>query len=207
MTAAAAPGNSITDPWLARWLALITERAGRVPVLELGCGTGPDSAVLVSAGLRVVGIELSTESVATARMRVPQGAEFHCGDFRDAPFPLPAGDAEGSVGVVLASLSLHYFAWDETLQLARRIHHVLRPGGVLLCRLNSVNDLHHGASGPPPEGEDSFYPVDGVPKRFFDRAAVERLFADGWRMLHLEERTVHRYEQPKVLWEAVLERN
>ena len=206
MTSAAAPGTS-TDPWLERWLALVAERAGTDPVLELGCGTGPDSAVLAGAGLRVVGIELSSDAVTAARVRVPHGAEFHCGDFRDAPFPLPAGDAEGSVGVVLASLSLHYFAWDGTLALARRIHGVLRPGGVLLCRLNSVNDIHHGASGPPPEGKDSFYLVDGVPKRFFDRAAVERLFADGWRMLHLEELTVHRYEQPKVLWEAVLERN
>ena len=206
MTAAAAPGTTNTDAWLERWLPLVAERAGTDPVLELGCGTGPDSAVLASAGLRVIGIELSSESVAAARARVPHGVEFHCGDFRAAPFPLPAGDAEGSVGAVVASLSLHYFAWDETVALARRIHDVLRPGGVLLCRLNSVNDLHHGASGPPPEGEDSFYLVDGVPKRFFDRGAVERLFAKGWRMLHLEELTVHRYEQPKVLWEAVLER-
>jgi SAM-dependent methyltransferase len=196
----AAPGAN-TDPWLQRWLPLLAERAGTDPVLELGCGTGRDSAVLAGAGLRVVGIELSTESVAAARARVPHGAEFLCSDFR-APFPM----ADGNVGAVLASLSLHYFAWDETLALARRIHDVLHPGGVLLCRLNSVNDFHHGASGPPPDGEDSFYLVDGVPKRFFDRAAVERLFADGWRMLHLEELTVERYEQPKVLWEAVLER-
>jgi SAM-dependent methyltransferase len=191
-----------TDPWLQRWLPLLAERAGADPVLELGCGTGRDSAVLAGAGLRVVGIELSNESVAAARARVPHGAEFLCSDFR-APFPV----ADGSVGAVLASLSLHYFAWDETLALARRIHDVLRPGGVLLCRLNSVNDFHHGASGPPSDGEDSFYLVDGVPKRFFDRAAVERFFADGWRMLHLEELTVERYEQPKVLWEAVLERD
>jgi SAM-dependent methyltransferase len=197
----ASPGANTTDPWLDRWLDLVAERAGAAPVLELGCGTGRDSAVLVNAGHRVVGIELSTESVAAARVRVPQGAEFHCTDFR-APFPV----ADGSVGVVLASLSLHYFAWDETLGLARRIHRVLHPGGVLLCRLNSVNDIHHGASGPPPKGKDSFYLVDGVPKRFFDQDAVERLFTDGWRMLHLEERTVERYEQPKVLWEAVLER-
>ena len=197
----AAPGANTTDPWLDRWLGLVAERAGAAPVLELGCGTGRDSAVLVNAGQRVVGIELSTESVAAARARVPHGAEFHCADFR-APFPV----ADGSVGVVLASLSLHYFAWDETLALARRIHRVLRPRGVLLCRLNSVNDFHHGASGPPPKGEDSFYLVNGVPKRFFDREAVERLFTEGWRMLHLEEHAVERYEQPKVLWEAVLER-
>jgi SAM-dependent methyltransferase len=193
--------RAATDPWLDRWLGLVAERAGTAPVLELGCGTGRDTAVLVQAGLRVVGIELSTESVAAAQARVPHGAEFHCRDFRE-PFPM----ADGSAGVVLASLSLHYFEWDETLALAGRIRRVLRPGGVLLCRLNSVNDFAHGASGPPPEGEDSFYLVDGMPKRFFDRVMVERLFTGGWRMRHLEELTVERYAQPKVLWEAVLER-
>ena len=46
------------DPWLARWLTLIGERAGGLPVLELGCGGGRDSAVLVAAGLHVVGVDL-----------------------------------------------------------------------------------------------------------------------------------------------------
>ena len=192
-----------TDSWLPRWLPLLRERAGEDPVLELGCGSGPDSATLVDAGLRVVGVELSSEAVEKARQRVPAGAQFHCQDFRQ-PFPLPAGR---TVGVVLASLSLHYFAWDETLALVQRIHGVLRPGGVLLCRLNSVNDLHFGGRGPTSSGrdEDFFYLVDGMPKRFFDRAAVQRLFAGGWRMRHLEEMTIERYAQSKVVWEAVLE--
>jgi SAM-dependent methyltransferase len=192
-----------TDPWLPRWLPLLRERAGEDPVLELGCGTGPDSAILVEAGLRVVGVELSSEAVEKARQRVPVGAQFHCQDFRE-PFPLLAGR---TVGVVLASLSLHYFAWDETLALVRRIHGVLRPDGLLLCRLNSVNDLQFGGRGPTSSGrdEDFFYLVDGMPKRFFDRDAVQRLFADGWRMRHLEEATIERYAQSKVVWEAVLE--
>jgi len=193
---------SDTDRWLPRWLPLLRACAGDGPVLELGCAAGRDTATLVDAGLRVVAVELSSDALAQARQRVPAGAEFHCGDFRDA-WPLAEGT---TVGAVLASLSLHYFAWDETLALVRRIHRVLRPGGVLLCRLNSVNDRHHGARGPSASGrdEDFFYAVDGFPKRFFDRAAVERLFADGWQLQHLEEVRVLRYDEPKVAWEAVL---
>ncbi|WPG37084.1 class I SAM-dependent methyltransferase [Variovorax sp. EBFNA2] len=193
---------SDTDPWLPRWLPLLRECADDGPVLELGCAAGRDTATLVEAGLRVVAIELSSDALTQARERVPTGAEFHCGDFR-AAWPL----AEGAmVGAVLASLSLHYFAWDETLALVRRIHRALQPDGVLLCRLNSVNDLHHGARGPSASGrdEDFFYVVDGISKRFFDRAAVERLFADGWALQHLEEVRVLRYDEPKVAWEAVL---
>ena len=80
----------------------------------------------------------------------------------------------------------------------------LRPGGVLLCRLNSTNDHEFGASGHA-EIEPHYYMVDGEPKRFFDRAAVERLFASGWRILGLEEHIIHRYDRPKSAWEAVLE--
>ena len=190
---------SPTDPWLDRWLPLVIERAGGGPILELGCGSGRDTGTLAGAGLRVVGLELNAAAVASARERVPS-AQFHCQDIR-APFPLP----DGTSGVVLASLCLHYFDWPETTALAERIRRQLRPGGVLLCRLNSTLDVHHGAIAGW-SGEDPFYLVDGIPKRFFDRAAVDRLFASGWRPISVEHHVVERYAQPKALWEAVLER-
>jgi SAM-dependent methyltransferase len=185
------------DPWLARWLKLIGERAGGLSVLELGCGGGRDTEVLAAAGHRVVAVDLSPDSVAKARTRVPQ-AEFHCQDIR-APFPVDAA------GVVVASLSLHYFSWPETETLVGRIRSVLSPAGVLLCRLNSTNDHHFGASGHP-QIDENFYLVDGEPKRFFDPAAVDRLFSSGWRMLSAEERPIDRYDLPKSAWEVVLEK-
>lgn len=188
------------DQWLARWLPLLSERAGGQPILELGCGGGRDTATLVEMGHRVVAIELSPDAVARARERVPS-AEIHCQDIR-APFPL----AMGCVGVVVASLSLHYFDWPETCALVDRVRTALCPDGLLLCRLNSTNDHHFGASGHP-EIEKDFYLVDGAPKRFFDRKAVDRLFRHGWRMLAIEEKVIDRYDQPKSVWEAVLERS
>lgn len=185
------------DPWLDRWLALIAERAAGLPILELGCGAGRDSVVLAGAEHRVVGIDLAPEAIERSAKRVPSGS-FHCQDIRD-PFPVT------HAGVVVASLSLHYFPWRETEVLVGRIRQVLTPSGVLLCRLNSTNDHHFGASGHTAIGEN-FYRVDGQPKRFFDRAGVERLFAQGWRALGLEERVIDRYEHPKSVWQAVLER-
>jgi trans-aconitate methyltransferase len=185
------------DPWLARWLKLIGERAGGLPLLELGCGGGRDTEVLAAAGHRVIAVDLSPESVAKARTRAPQ-AEVYCQDIR-APFPVDVA------GVVIASLSLHYFPWPETEALVRRIWSMLHPASLLLCRLNSTNDHNFGASGHS-QIEESFYLVDGAPKRFFDRAAVDRLFSSGWRMLAAEERTIDRYERPKSAWEVVLEK-
>lgn len=191
---------SPTDPWLERWLPLVAEHAGAQSILELGCGSGRDTAVLAAAGLRVAGIDVSAEAIEEARARVPS-AQLLCQDIRE-PFPLAAG----TVGVAVASLSLHYFDWPETMAMVERIRRQLRPGGLLLCRLNSTHDYHHGASREADPVADNFYLVDGIPKRFFDRAAIDRLFATGWRMLSVEEQVVERYAQPKTLWEVVLER-
>lgn len=187
------------DPWLERWLPLIAARAGDLPILELGSGGGRDTATLAQAGHHIVGVELSGEAANRARERVPS-AEIHCQDIRE-PFPLT-----GPVGVVLASLSLHYFDWAETCGLVERVRAALHPAGVLLCRLNSTNDHHFGAIGHPAIERD-FYLVDGAPKRFFDRAAVDRMFSRGWRPIGIEERVIDRYDHPKSVWEAVLERD
>jgi SAM-dependent methyltransferase len=190
-----------SDPWLERWLPLVAERAGTGPVLELGCGSGADTSVLARAGHRVVALDLSRLWLTVAKIRVPS-CEFHCQDIR-AAFPL---SPEKKINVVVASLSLHYFSWAETERLVERIRTVLGPAGVLLCRLNSTKDVNFGARGHPAI-EENYYRVDGAPKRFFDRAAVDRLFAHGWRVRHLEENVVHRYVRPKSLWEAVLEKS
>jgi SAM-dependent methyltransferase len=190
--------STTDDRWLDHWLALIGERAAGLPILELGCGGGRDSAVLAAAGHRVVGIDRSDSAIAAARARVPS-AEFHCQDV-GAAFPVER------VGVILASLSLHYFPWDETVALVDRIRRVLEPHGLLVCRLNSTNDQHFGASGHPAIDEN-FYLVDGAPKRFFDRAAIDRLFAEGWRVLHKKEGVIARYDHPKSVWEVILERS
>jgi SAM-dependent methyltransferase len=187
------------DPWLDRWLPLIRERSAGHPLLELGCGTGRDTATLVRAGHRVVALDLSLASIALAKLRAPK-AKFHRQDLR-RPFPVgPAGAA-----VVIASLSLHYFPWPETVELVERIRRSLRPNGLLLCRLNSTKDRHFGAIGHESIAEN-FYLVRGAPKRFFDLKSIHDLFAAGWNVLSVQESVIDRYLQPKTVWEIVLER-
>jgi SAM-dependent methyltransferase len=189
----------LSDPWLKRWLALAVTHAGERPVLEMGCGHGDDTAVLVGAGLKVTAFDLSRAAVAVAKVRVPS-ARIERRDIRDS-FPV---ETQGA-GLVVASLSLHYFEWEETLAIVQRVRDVLRPGGLLLCRLNATEDHHFGARGHP-EIEPNFFLVNGEPKRFFDEAAVNSLFATGWRRLSLEHFVTHKYVKSKALWEVVLTR-
>ncbi len=190
----------LSDPWLQRWLPLAVTHAGDGPVLEIGCGHGDDTAVLAGAGMKVTAFDLSPTAVAVAKLRVPS-ARIECGDIRD-PFPIAAGQA----GLVVASLSLHYFGWDETQSIVQRVRDVLRPGGLLLCRLNSTEDHHFGASGHP-EIEPNYFLVNGEPKRFFDETDVDRLFASGWQRLSVEHFMTRKYLRPKALWEVVLTRD
>jgi trans-aconitate methyltransferase len=128
-----------SDPWLERWLPLIAERSSSLPVLEIGCGWGDDTSTLVGAGFDVVGFDLSAACVAATKLRSPKARITQ----RDLRAPLPVGD--GEAGAVVASLSLHYFPWRETLAIVDGIRQALAERGVLLCRLNSTEDLNFGA--------------------------------------------------------------
>lgn len=188
-----------SDTWLNRWMPLVIERSGDAPVLEIGCGHGDDTVTLRKAGLNVVAFDLSPISVAAAKLRAP-GASIECRDTRD-PFP----EAATQLGIVVASLSLHYFPWVQTADIIRRIWECLSPGGIFLCRLNSTEDHNFGA-GDGTQIEENFYVANGQEKRFFDKIALERLFAQGWDLLSMEHMTSRKYLKQKAMWEVVLEK-
>src|SRR5262245_49005132 len=65
----------------ARHDFLARVRAGSRPAtaLDLGCGTGPIAAVLIAAGLDVVGVDVNATALETARQVAP-AARFHVCD-------------------------------------------------------------------------------------------------------------------------------
>lgn len=191
------------DPWLERWLPQLAVAqdivARNATVLELGCGSGRDTRYLLDHGFRVVAGDYSRSALSTAREFVAQAA-FVQFDLRDGlPFP------RETFPVTIAGLCLHYFSQAETQRIVAEIRGRLRPGGYLLVRVNSVRDVHHGAVGHT-EIEPGCYLVDGALKHFFDADDLRALFADGWRLHHLEERTIHRYQNSKVVWEILVEK-
>ncbi|MDR6890667.1 MULTISPECIES: class I SAM-dependent methyltransferase [Variovorax] len=188
-----------SDPWLDRWLALIAERSASSPVLEIGCGYGDDTSTLAEAGFDVVSFDLSAACVAATKLRVPRARVMR----RDARAPLPVGD--GAVGAVIASLSLHYFPWQETLAIVDGIQKALGENGVLLCRLNSTEDRNFGA-GHGVELETNYFEFEGQTKRFFDRETAADLFGPAWRVISLEHMTTGKYFRQKSLWEVIAQK-
>jgi SAM-dependent methyltransferase len=190
--------SKIGDPWLERWKHIL-EKSRSGALLELGCGVGRDSSYLTGLGLTVIAGDCSPVALEQCRRAAPQ-ADARLIDLNE---PLPFNDCD--FPVVLASLCLHYFRWSRTLNIMEEIRRCLEQGGFLLLRVNSTRDIHHGSVGHP-EIEPNLFLVDGLLKRFFDREALERLIGVGWKVHGFEEMTVHRYEAPKILWEAVLEK-
>lgn len=186
--------------WLEDWLPIIAEFSNDGRIFEIGCGNGRDTAVLSNAGFSVVAIDNSAAAIAEAK-KIASSNCYYCQDLR-APFPAAAMD----VGVVIASLSLHYFKWAETVGVFNRIYCALRSKGLLVCRVNSTNDHNFGASGFT-EIEPNFYLVNGRPKRFFDQRTIEILFSDLWKVRHVSEKSIDRYELSKCVIEVVAEKS
>jgi predicted TPR repeat methyltransferase len=187
------------DKWLDRWLPLIKEKCAGKPLLELGCGWGWDTKVLVDAGISVIGIDMADKYLDQARALVPDATFLH----QDMQQEFPG---ENKYNVIIASLSMHYMPWKETLKVISRIKNSLAVDGLFLCRVNSVKDINYGAVENP-DGDKHYYLVDGKLKRFFNENHARQLFDNNWTFVSLEEHTIDRFEEPKVVWEIVVEKN
>jgi SAM-dependent methyltransferase len=188
------PDKVAYDSWLGPYQAELEKaRLLKAPVLDLGCGAGNNTLYLAERGIPVISCDLSEEALRCVERVVP-GAVTRQVDLTE---PLPFETAETQV--VLADLCLHYFGWEETQRVVKELKRVLRPGGVLLCRVNSTMDGEYGA-GAGIQLEENFYAWQGQTKRFFDAAQVERLFAD-WMLEDISEQILLRYDKPKHVWQ------
>ena len=184
------------DPWLDKWLDLIRQKSAKGHILELGCGSGWDTADLLSAGCHVIATDLSMKNLGECAKSVPHANLVQLDNGRPLPF------ADHSLSVIVASLTLHYFTWTVTMQIASELRHCLKPDGILLARFNSTHDYNFGASTTEPPIEPNLYFLGTMTKRFFDEDAV-RKFLHGWEIRFLEENIIQRYEKPKSVWETM----
>lgn len=108
-----------TYPWLYN-AAEFRKHQGE-KVLEVGCGTGADLLQFAKHGALATGVDLTTNHVELARIRVGGLAVIHQADARHLPFENESFDYVYSHGV------LHHC--DEPEQVVREMFRVLRPGG------------------------------------------------------------------------------
>ena len=191
---AAGRGGLPYDGWLDPFAGFFDGVPGG-RVLELGCGSGRDTRFLTGRGIPVTACDVSPKALELLREELP-GVRTVLLDLRD---PLPFSD--GWASAVIADLCLHYFDGATTRRIFADIRRVLRPGGLLLFRVNSAADVHFGA-GMGTEVEVGYYLHDGHYKRFFDETMV-RSFLARWEILHLERKDIPLSGAVKNVYEVV----
>ena len=108
-------------------------------VVEVGCGTGKLTELLVARGLAVEAVDPGARMIEVARRRVGGSslARFHVGRFEEVEL-LP-----GAFEAVFSATAFH---WIDPAVGWSKAAHVLRPGGLLaLLTHRSVADEHTAA--------------------------------------------------------------
>jgi 2-polyprenyl-3-methyl-5-hydroxy-6-metoxy-1,4-benzoquinol methylase len=109
---------------LHRYLMARDLASGKV-VLDIACGEGYGSAMLAAVASHVIGVDISKQAIEHARGKYTnKNLEFREG--RADAIPL----AQNSVDLVVSFETIEHH--DMHTQMIAEIHHVLRPGGLLL---------------------------------------------------------------------------
>ncbi len=107
-------------------------------VLDAGCGSGRNLVYLLRAGYDVFGLDQDSQAIEDLRRlsaylapSLPPG-NFQVGAIEDMTYPDSAFD------LVICSAVLHFASDDRQFQaMLKQLWRVLRPGGILFCRLAS----------------------------------------------------------------------
>ena len=162
------------DLWMEDYKDLITASEG--PVIDLGCGGGYDTEILLGWGKNVISCDYSDVAIDNLRnsnKNLP--ADKWSAICFDMTGPFPFDDS--FTDLIIADLSLHYFTEEKTNKIIGEIFRVLKPGGHLLMRVNTLEDSNFGS-----DSGDEIEPhlkrlTDGRLKRFFDKDDIKRFFS------------------------------
>ena len=189
------------DPWLDAYQNDL-DRAKDKQFLDLGCGTGADTQYLTERSYSVLAADYSRSALRSIQKYIP-GCETVYVDMNE---PLPFRD--GQFPVIVADMSLHYFNHRKTVHIMKEIKRILTPGGVLLARVSSVNDVAYGA-GSGRELETRFYDHGGYAQRYLNEQDVEDFFGLIGKYSFRETAMTRQdsyYSRPKIMYEIRVEK-
>ena len=186
------------DDWLEKFDDIIM--GTQKPILDLGCGGGNDTLYLISKGKQVISCDQSPSAINNIRKNFPEVYDAKCFNMLEGlPFEDEAFD------VVIADLCLHYFLKSDTEKILNDIRRILTPGGHLILRVNSINDVLHGA-GQGPEIEHHVFEMEGKTiKRFFNEEDIRSFFKD-FTIEYLKEEIMTRYKLEKRLYRVCVKK-
>lgn len=147
-------------------------------VLDAGCGGGRNLVYLLREGYEVFGVDASAEAVAHLRSVAAtlapklEAENFRVEAIEAMSFPDDFAD------VVIANAVLHFARDDAHFEaMVQKMWRVLRPGGMLFCRLGSTIGMESVGASHPIEGR-RFRMPGGMEWYLVDEVLLMRLTED-----------------------------
>ncbi|MDE2890394.1 MAG: class I SAM-dependent methyltransferase [Gemmatimonadota bacterium] len=152
-------------------------------VLDLGCGSGNDVRRLAELGFQVTGLDFSKIALDIARSkRNPRAGYVRADMGRGLPFLKRCFDA------VFSNVALHMFDDMITRAVIQEVKRILRPSGIFIFHVNSVDDRElraHRRRVTEKLGPNRVREADGQTVRFFSQSELEGHFRE-WTHLKIE---------------------
>ncbi len=104
-------------------------------ILDAGCGPGRDSAYFIENGFGVVGVDLSDNLLAIARMKAP-GAQYIRMNLLDLDFSVNTFDG------IWACASLHHLRYTDVPGVISRCYTMLKTSGIFFVLVKSGSGEH-----------------------------------------------------------------
>lgn len=172
----------------------------QVKILEIGCGTGNNLWFAAREGFQVTGIDGSSSAITFAEQRFREEGlqgNFCVGDFTELPFN------NDSFDLVFDRGSLTCCGISSAQKTVNDVKRVLHKDGKFLC--NPYSDRHSSyVSGR--QGADEVTvgitagTLVGVGQIcFYGRRDVEKLFAQGWKLLSFQHLELCEQVQPNYI--------
>jgi SAM-dependent methyltransferase len=184
---------------------------GDVRVFELGFGSGANLWFAAREGFAVAGVEGSASAVAAADRRLAD--EGLGGDLRVGDFTRPLEFPDGFADLAIDRGALTCVGLGDARAAISEIRRILRPGGVFLFTPFSLR--HPASLSGTPAGDGLVRDIRGGHLEdfgqicFYDRAAIDDAFGQGWRFETVEHVTHENASEPghdRAEWRVVAHR-
>ena len=188
----------VYDKWLEKYKDFIM--SSKLPIIDLGCGIGNDTLFIKGLGKEVLSVDYSDEALKIIKENIKDAKTIQMDFEQEWNFEKESAD------LIIANLSLHYFNSETTFRIINNIKDTLIDGGVLIVRLNSIDDSNYGSNSQD-EIEPHYYDSMKIKKRFFDKNDIEYFF-NVFKIEKCKEETVltEIHHKPKKVWECVFKK-
>jgi len=200
-------GRYVNDnplPFVDRIISVLKESGGDTSGIGLyvGCGNGRNLVPLAAAGLRLYGLDISSESLRQLAARSPRiAASMICGDFRSPPLV-------GPFEYLIAIQVLQHGLWADVEAYFTQAARLISPGGHLFVRVNSISTEISESHARIEEGSRGGLTVEyrsgpkaGLPIHFYSRAELACLTTDDFEVFgEMEEIKTNRTPPRTGFW-------